>query len=91
MELNELTPDLKPLLPSTDSRLRPDQRKAKDSCGRDVWLTNGTYWKLREDPGFAKTERLTLCEDLSEPCLHCVSTCLSPPVLSEAISTPGEE
>lgn len=26
MELNELTPDLKPLLPPTDSRLRPDQR-----------------------------------------------------------------
>nr|XP_019967686.1 PREDICTED: oxysterol-binding protein-related protein 6-like [Paralichthys olivaceus] len=26
MELNELNPDLKPLLPPTDSRLRPDQR-----------------------------------------------------------------
>lgn len=26
MELNELPPDLKPLLPPTDSRLRPDQR-----------------------------------------------------------------
>uniref|UniRef100_A0A4W6DXN6 Oxysterol-binding protein n=1 Tax=Lates calcarifer TaxID=8187 RepID=A0A4W6DXN6_LATCA len=101
MELNELTPDLKPFLPSTDSRLRPDQRmleegkvdeadrkkdeieeiqrerrkeltkkgeehvprffkKAKDSCGRDVWLTNGTYWKLRENPGFAKTENIVL-------------------------------
>ncbi|XP_044034764.1 oxysterol-binding protein-related protein 7 isoform X2 [Siniperca chuatsi] len=101
MELNELTPDLKPLLPPTDSRLRPDQRmleegrvdesdrkkddieefqrerrkelakrgeehvprffkKAKDSCGRDVWLTNETYWKLRENPGFAKIENLTL-------------------------------
>ncbi|XP_069373401.1 oxysterol-binding protein-related protein 7 isoform X2 [Paralichthys olivaceus] len=101
MELNELNPDLKPLLPPTDSRLRPDQRlleegqvdeadrkkddieefqrawrkelgkrgeehvprffkKAKDSCGRDVWLTNGTYWKLREIPGFANTENLTL-------------------------------
>uniref|UniRef100_A0A3Q1HSB9 Oxysterol-binding protein n=1 Tax=Anabas testudineus TaxID=64144 RepID=A0A3Q1HSB9_ANATE len=101
MELNELTADLKPLLPPTDTRLRPDQRmleegkvdeadtkkdeieeiqrerrkelakrgeehiprffkKAKDSCGRDVWLTNGTYWKLRENPGFANTENLTL-------------------------------
>uniref|UniRef100_A0A3Q3LIN4 Oxysterol-binding protein n=1 Tax=Mastacembelus armatus TaxID=205130 RepID=A0A3Q3LIN4_9TELE len=101
MELNELTPDLKTLLPSTDSRLRPDQRmleegkveesdrkkdeieeiqrerrkefvkrgeehvprffkKAKDSCGRDVWLTNGTYWKLRENPGFANTENVKL-------------------------------
>lgn len=26
MELNELNPDLKPLLPRTDTRLRPDQR-----------------------------------------------------------------
>uniref|UniRef100_A0A3Q2Z278 Oxysterol-binding protein n=1 Tax=Hippocampus comes TaxID=109280 RepID=A0A3Q2Z278_HIPCM len=101
MELNQLTADLKHLLPPTDSRLRPDQRmleegrveetdrkkdeieelqrerrkelakkgeehvpaffkKAKDSCGRDVWLTNGTYWKLREDPGFAKLPCVTL-------------------------------
>ncbi|KAM6964428.1 oxysterol-binding protein-related protein 7 isoform 1-T2 [Tautogolabrus adspersus] len=101
MELNELPPDLKLLLPPTDSRLRPDQRmleegfveesdkkkdyleecqrerrkelakkgqehvpsffkKSKDSCGRDVWITNNTYWKLREDPGFAKTTNLTL-------------------------------
>ncbi|XP_060951106.1 oxysterol-binding protein-related protein 7 [Limanda limanda] len=101
MELNELHPELRPRLPPTDSRLRPDQRlleegqvdeadrkkddieelqrswrkelgnkgeehvprffkKAKDSCGRDVWLTNRTYWKLRENPGFAKTQNLTL-------------------------------
>uniref|UniRef100_A0A8C3AZQ9 Oxysterol-binding protein n=1 Tax=Cyclopterus lumpus TaxID=8103 RepID=A0A8C3AZQ9_CYCLU len=100
-ELNELTPDLKPLLPPSDSRLRPDQRmledgevdeadrkkddieefqrerrkelakrgeehvprffkKAKDSCGRDVWLSNDTYWKLRENPGFAKTKNTTV-------------------------------
>ncbi|KAM9837523.1 oxysterol-binding protein-related protein 7 [Aulostomus maculatus] len=101
MELNELTPDLRPHLPPTDTRLRPDQRmleegrveetdlkkdeieelqrerrkelakrgedhvprffkKSKDSCGRDVWLTNGTYWKLRQDPGFANTQNVTL-------------------------------
>uniref|UniRef100_A0A4W6DYN7 Oxysterol-binding protein n=1 Tax=Lates calcarifer TaxID=8187 RepID=A0A4W6DYN7_LATCA len=30
MELNELTPDLKPFLPSTDSRLRPDQRMLEE-------------------------------------------------------------
>ncbi|XP_038590848.1 oxysterol-binding protein-related protein 7 [Micropterus salmoides] len=101
IELNELTPDLKPLLPPTDSRLRPDQRmleeghvdesdrkkddieeiqrerrkelakrgeehvprffkKAKDSCGRDVWVTNETYWKLRENPGFANSDNITL-------------------------------
>ncbi|XP_013870192.1 oxysterol-binding protein-related protein 7 [Austrofundulus limnaeus] len=101
MELNELEPDLKPLLPPTDTRLRPDQRlleegkvseadkkkdeieeiqrlrrkelakmgqehiprffkKARDSCGRDVWLTTGTYWELRENPGFSKLDHLTL-------------------------------
>ncbi|KAL0984225.1 hypothetical protein UPYG_G00138760 [Umbra pygmaea] len=101
LELNELTSDLKPLLPPTDSRLRPDQRmleegrvddcdkfkeevedrqrerrkqlvkkgeehiprffkKAVDSSGRDVWLTNGTYWKIRENPGFANTKNLEL-------------------------------
>uniref|UniRef100_A0A674CR91 Oxysterol-binding protein n=1 Tax=Salmo trutta TaxID=8032 RepID=A0A674CR91_SALTR len=101
LELNELTPGLKPLLPPTDSRLRPDQRmledgrvddcdkfkeeveamqrerrkqlvkkgrehtprffkKAMDSAGRDVWLSNGTYWKVREDPGFANTNNLEL-------------------------------
>lgn len=101
MELNELTPNLKPLLPSSDTRLRPDQRmleegkvaeadkkkddveeiqrerrkqlakrgedhvprffkKAKDSCGRDVWLTNGTYWNLRDDPGFSNLDNITL-------------------------------
>ncbi|KAJ8365089.1 hypothetical protein SKAU_G00139200 [Synaphobranchus kaupii] len=101
MEMNELTPKLHPLLPSTDTRLRPDQRlleegkvdeadklkdivenkqrdrrkdmakkgeehiprffrKALDAAGRDVWITNGTYWKLRENPGFASTTNLDL-------------------------------
>uniref|UniRef100_A0A8C6LYH9 Oxysterol-binding protein n=1 Tax=Nothobranchius furzeri TaxID=105023 RepID=A0A8C6LYH9_NOTFU len=101
MELNELTPDLRPFLPPTDTRLRPDQRmleegnvsgadrkkdeieelqrerrkelakkgsehtprffrKAKDSSGRDVWLNTGTYWELRQNPGFAKLENITL-------------------------------
>lgn len=35
-------------------------RKAKDYCGRDVWLTNETYWKLRDNPGFANIENMTL-------------------------------
>ncbi|KAM9746352.1 oxysterol-binding protein-related protein 7-like isoform 1-T1 [Menidia menidia] len=100
-ELNELTADLKEILPPTDTRFRPDQRmleegkvteadkrkdqveekqrerrkemakrgeehvprffnKALDDAGREVWLYNGTYWKLRKDPGFAKTENLNL-------------------------------
>jgi hypothetical protein len=25
-----------------------------------VWLTNGTYWKFRENPGFANTNNLEL-------------------------------
>ncbi|XP_063077722.1 oxysterol-binding protein-related protein 7 [Engraulis encrasicolus] len=101
MELNELTPDLKGLLPPTDTRLRPDQRfleegriedtdrvkdeieerqrlrrkmlegkgedhvprffrKTLDSAGREVWVTNGSYWKLREDPGFANINNTEL-------------------------------
>ncbi|KAI1887138.1 hypothetical protein AGOR_G00203040 [Albula goreensis] len=101
MEMNELTPELKPLLPTTDTRLRPDQRmleegrvdeadklkddienkqrdrrkamskkgeehiprffrKTLDAAGREVWLSNGTYWKIRENPGFMHTENLDL-------------------------------
>ncbi|KAG9346244.1 hypothetical protein JZ751_008069 [Albula glossodonta] len=101
MEMNELTPELKPLLPPTDTRLRPDQRmleegrvdeadklkddienkqrdrrkamskkgeehiprffrKTLDAAGREVWLSNGTYWKIRENPGFMHTENLDL-------------------------------
>ncbi|XP_054462855.1 oxysterol-binding protein-related protein 7-like isoform X2 [Anoplopoma fimbria] len=100
-ELNELTPELKPLFPLTDTRFRPDQRlleegkvaeadkkkdeveekqrerrkemaktgeehmprffrKSLDEAGREVWLSNRTYWKLRKDPGFSKTENLDL-------------------------------
>lgn len=35
-------------------------RNALDEAGREVWLSNGTYWKLRKDPSFAKTENLDL-------------------------------
>ncbi|XP_068587654.1 oxysterol-binding protein-related protein 7-like isoform X2 [Cebidichthys violaceus] len=100
-ELNELTPELKAVLPPTDTRFRPDQRlleegkvaeadkmkdkveekqrerrkemtksgeehiprffrKSVDEAGREVWLSNGTYYKLRTDPGFANTENLDL-------------------------------
>ncbi|XP_068439850.1 oxysterol-binding protein-related protein 7 isoform X2 [Clinocottus analis] len=101
MELNELTAELLPLLPPTDSRLRPDQRlleegkveeadrkkddveefqrerrkelskrgeehvprffkRAKDSSGRDVWLSNDSYWRLRENPGFSRTKNISV-------------------------------
>ncbi|XP_066530828.1 oxysterol-binding protein-related protein 7-like [Hoplias malabaricus] len=100
-ELNELTPDLRPLLPPTDTRFRPDQRlleegkvaeadkrkdkveekqretrkelakrgeehiprffrKTEDQDGREVWVSNGTYWNLRENPGFEHTPNLDL-------------------------------
>ncbi|XP_040918193.1 oxysterol-binding protein-related protein 7-like isoform X1 [Toxotes jaculatrix] len=100
-ELNELTPDLKAVLPPTDTRFRPDQRlleegkvaeadkrkdeveekqrerrkemakrgeehiprffrKSVDEAGREVWLYNGTYWKVRKEPGFSNTENLDL-------------------------------
>ncbi|KAK7919390.1 hypothetical protein WMY93_010674 [Mugilogobius chulae] len=35
-------------------------KKTKDQCGRDVWVTNGTYWDLREDPGFASLDCIKL-------------------------------
>ncbi|KAM4716932.1 oxysterol-binding protein-related protein 6-like isoform 2-T2 [Anableps anableps] len=35
-------------------------RKVLDEAGREVWLYNGTYWKIRQDPGFSKTENLDL-------------------------------
>ncbi|XP_051958875.1 oxysterol-binding protein-related protein 6-like [Xyrauchen texanus] len=101
MEMNELTSDLKPLLPPTDTRFRPDQRlleegkieesdkkkdeveknqrerrkllakrgeehiprffrKTLDGAGREVWLYNGRYWKIRENPGFSNVKNLEL-------------------------------
>ncbi|XP_064380728.1 oxysterol-binding protein-related protein 7 isoform X2 [Dromaius novaehollandiae] len=101
LELNELTPELKRVLPSTDTRLRPDQRyleegnvpaaetqkrqieqlqrdrrrvmeenniahqarffrRLTDAGGRESWVTNNTYWKLRLDPGFAHLDSAVL-------------------------------
>uniref|UniRef100_A0A8C2J2V1 Oxysterol-binding protein n=2 Tax=Cyprinus carpio TaxID=7962 RepID=A0A8C2J2V1_CYPCA len=34
--------------------------KTLDHAGREVWVTNGIYWKMRENPGFASTENLDL-------------------------------
>uniref|UniRef100_A0A8B9R3C3 Oxysterol binding protein like 7 n=1 Tax=Anas platyrhynchos TaxID=8839 RepID=A0A8B9R3C3_ANAPL len=101
LELNELTPELRRLLPSTDTRLRPDQRyleegnvpaaetqkrqieqlqrdrrrvmeennithqarffrRLTDANGKESWVTNNTYWKLRLDPGFAHLDSAVL-------------------------------
>ncbi|XP_031430713.1 oxysterol-binding protein-related protein 7-like isoform X2 [Clupea harengus] len=35
-------------------------KKELDEAGREVWVTNGTYWKVRENPGFANTDNLDL-------------------------------
>ncbi|XP_047216065.1 oxysterol-binding protein-related protein 6-like isoform X1 [Girardinichthys multiradiatus] len=35
-------------------------RNVLDEAGRDVWIYNGTYWKIRQDPSFSKTENLHL-------------------------------
>ncbi|XP_032890918.1 oxysterol-binding protein-related protein 7 isoform X2 [Amblyraja radiata] len=100
-ELNELTPDLKWVLPLTDTRLRPDQKyleegntegaevhkqrieqlqrdrrrimeennmvyqsrfftKTIDPNGKESWMSNGTYWELRKDPGFSKLDNPVL-------------------------------
>uniref|UniRef100_A0A669PUQ9 Oxysterol-binding protein n=1 Tax=Phasianus colchicus TaxID=9054 RepID=A0A669PUQ9_PHACC len=95
LELNELTPELRRVLPSTDTRLRPDQRyleegnvaaaeaqkrqieqlqrdrrrvmeennithQARFFSGKESWVTNNTYWKLRLDPGFAHLDSAVL-------------------------------
>ncbi|XP_065506986.1 oxysterol-binding protein-related protein 7 isoform X3 [Caloenas nicobarica] len=101
LELNELTPELRRVLPTTDTRLRPDQRyleegnvpaaetqkrqieqlqrdrrrvmeennithqarffrRLTDSSGKESWVTNNTYWKLRLDPGFAHLDSAVL-------------------------------
>uniref|UniRef100_A0A8C3PFW5 Oxysterol-binding protein n=1 Tax=Chrysemys picta bellii TaxID=8478 RepID=A0A8C3PFW5_CHRPI len=99
LELNELTPELKRFLPSTDTRLRPDQRyleegnvqaaesqkrrieqlqrdrrrvmednnifhqarffryrQQTDPGGKESWVSNDTYWKLRAEPGYANLD-----------------------------------
>ncbi|XP_039595276.1 oxysterol-binding protein-related protein 7 [Polypterus senegalus] len=101
LELNEITPELKTLLPPTDTRLRPDQRyleegnleaaethkhrveqlqrerrqvleengvlhqprfftRTVDASGKEIWFSNGTYWKQRKDPGFHKMDNAVL-------------------------------
>uniref|UniRef100_A0A8D0HJT8 Oxysterol-binding protein n=1 Tax=Sphenodon punctatus TaxID=8508 RepID=A0A8D0HJT8_SPHPU len=101
LELNELTLELKHLLPSTDTRLRPDQRyldegnvqtaesqkrrieqlqrdrrrvmeennilhqarffrRQVDGSGKELWVSNNTYWKLRTEPGFANMDSAVL-------------------------------
>ncbi|XP_062451573.1 oxysterol-binding protein-related protein 7 isoform X2 [Rhea pennata] len=101
LELNELTPELRRVLPATDTRLRPDQRyleegnvpaaeaqkrqieqlqrdrrrvmeennithqarffrRLTDAGGKESWVTNNTYWKLRLDPGFAHLDSAVL-------------------------------
>ncbi|XP_072532583.1 oxysterol-binding protein-related protein 3a [Salminus brasiliensis] len=93
IELNELDESIKPFLPRTDTRFRPDQRlleegniaAAEEQKERiealqrerrrilqennlthtprffrrsedDSWISNGTYWELRKDPGFSKLD-----------------------------------
>uniref|UniRef100_A0A8C6XEF7 Oxysterol-binding protein n=1 Tax=Naja naja TaxID=35670 RepID=A0A8C6XEF7_NAJNA len=101
LELNELTPELKRFLPSTDTRLRPDQRyleegnvqaaesqkrrieqlqrdrrrvmddnnifhqarffrRQMDANGKESWVSNNTYWKLRTEPGFSNMDSAVL-------------------------------
>ncbi|CAH2282652.1 oxysterol-binding -related 3-like isoform X1 [Pelobates cultripes] len=93
LELNEMDPKIKPFLPGTDTRYRPDQRYLEEGnvegaelqkqrieqlqrerrrvledngmehqprffskSSDESWVSNGTYWQLRKDPGFAKMD-----------------------------------
>ncbi|KAA0710762.1 Oxysterol-binding protein-related protein 6 [Triplophysa tibetana] len=35
-------------------------KRTLDHAGREVWVSNQTYWKIRENPAFASTENLDL-------------------------------
>ncbi|XP_057211146.1 oxysterol-binding protein-related protein 6-like isoform X1 [Triplophysa rosa] len=35
-------------------------KRTLDHAGREVWVTNETYWKIRENPAFTSTENLDL-------------------------------
>lgn len=35
-------------------------RRLTDSSGKESWVTNNTYWKLRLDPGFAHLDSAVL-------------------------------
>ncbi|XP_036422875.1 oxysterol-binding protein-related protein 3a [Colossoma macropomum] len=93
IELNELDESIRPFLPQTDTRFRPDQRLLEEGnitgaeeqkeriealqrerrkilqennmthtprffkrAEDDSWVSNGTYWELRKDPGFSKLD-----------------------------------
>lgn len=43
-----------PLLPF------PIHRRLMDASGKESWVTNNTYWKLRLDPGFAHLDSAVL-------------------------------
>ncbi|XP_053322348.1 oxysterol-binding protein-related protein 3 isoform X2 [Spea bombifrons] len=93
LALNEMEPKIRPHLPGTDTRFRPDQRYLEEGnveaaemqkqrieqlqrerrrvlegnnmehqprffrkTEDDSWVSNGTYWQLRKDPGFSKMD-----------------------------------
>lgn len=38
----------------------PVHRRLTDANGKESWVTNNTYWKLRLDPGFAHLDSAVL-------------------------------
>lgn len=38
----------------------PIPRRLMDANGKESWVTNNTYWKLRLDPGFAHLDSAVL-------------------------------
>lgn len=38
----------------------PLPRRLTDASGKESWVTNNTYWKLRLDPGFAHLDSAVL-------------------------------
>lgn len=44
----------------THTPLSPFPRRLTDASGKESWVTNNTYWKLRLDPGFAHLDSAVL-------------------------------
>lgn len=42
------------------NRAHPVPRRVTDAAGKESWVTNNTYWKLRLDPGFSQLDSAVL-------------------------------
>ncbi|XP_072435227.1 oxysterol-binding protein-related protein 6 isoform X2 [Chiloscyllium punctatum] len=59
--IEELQRERRRLMEESNSTYQPRFfKKVLDSNQRESWMSNGTYWELRKDPGFSKLENIAL-------------------------------